>query len=78
MQQTIGEWGNNLAVRIPKEVPFFKKGQKVEVVVKENFIEIVPVKKRRSMAELLAKEDTTTHPGILVDFGPNVGEEVIE
>jgi len=78
MIQTVGMWGNNLAVRIPKDVPFLRKGESVELIIKKDMIQIVPVRKRRSMAELLADEDISTHPGILVDFGPDVGEEVVK
>lgn len=78
MIQTVGVWGNNLAVRLPKSVSFLKKGQSVEIVVEKDMIQIVPVKRRRTMAELLANENITTHPGDLVDFGPDVGKEVIE
>ena len=76
MIQTVGIWGNNLAVKIPKDVSFLKKGQSVEVIVKDEIIHIVPVKKRRSMAELLAGHNGI-FKGELVDFGPDVGEEVV-
>jgi antitoxin component of MazEF toxin-antitoxin module len=76
MIQTVGIWGNNLAVRIPRDVSFLKKGQPVEVIVNDNTIQIVPVKRRRSMAELL-----DGHKGVfkgeLVDFGPDAGEEAV-
>ena len=75
MIQTVGVWGNNLAVRLPKSVSFLKKGQAVEVLVQEDLIKIVPVKKKRSIEEILANEDISTHPGIFIDFG-NVGREV--
>ena len=74
MIQTVGVWGNNLAVRLPKSVSFLKKGQAVEVLVQENSIQIVPVKKRRSIEEVLENEDISTHPGLFVDFG-NAGRE---
>jgi antitoxin component of MazEF toxin-antitoxin module len=75
MYQTIGKWGNNLAIRIPSGVTYFKKGQLVEVLIEEERIQIVPVKRRRKMAELLASETKNTHPGEMVDFGPDVGGE---
>ena len=77
MVQTVGVWGNNLAIRIPKTVPFIEKGQKVELTVKDNVIQISPLKKRRSMAELLQSAEGAEHPALLVDFGPDVGEEVL-
>ena len=78
MLQTVGKWGNNLAVRIPNEVTILRKGQSVNVVVKDDIIQIIPIKKRRTMAEILAPETQETHPGILVDFGADVGNEVLE
>ena len=77
MIQTVGTWGNNLAIRIPKNVSLLKKGQLVEVLVGEDMIQIIPVKKRRSIAELRAASMYTEHPGNLVDFGPDVGKEII-
>ena len=74
MIQTVGVWGNNLAVRIPKNVSFLKKGQSVEVLIKNQTIQIVPVARRRSMAELLANENGVFN-GELIDFGESVGEE---
>lgn len=76
MIQTVGVWGNNLAVRIPKNTSFLKKGQAVEVVVKDDMIQIVPVKRKRSMAELLAGQNEV-FKGELVDFGPEEGDEAI-
>ena len=76
MIQTVGVWGNNLAVRIPKNVPFLQKGQSVKVVVTDDMIQIIPVKKRRSMAELLA-DHKGVFKGELIDFGPEAGDEAI-
>ena len=76
MIQTVGVWGNNLAVRIPKDVSFLKKGQSVEVIVKDDMVQIVPVKRRRSMAELLAGHKGV-FKGELVDFGPEAGDEAV-
>ena len=76
MVQTVGVWGNNLAVRIPKNVPFLQKGQSVNIIIKDDMLQIVPIKRRRSMAELLA-EQKGVFKGELVDFGSEVGDEVV-
>ena len=76
MIQTVGAWGNNLAVRIPRNVSFLQKGQSVEVIIKDDMIQIVPVKKRRSMTEILAGHKGV-FKGELVDFGPEAGDEAI-
>ena len=74
MIQTVGMWANNLAVRLPKTVSFLQKGQTVEVLVQENSVQIIPVKKRRGIEEILENEDISTHPGLFIDFG-NTGRE---
>ena len=76
MIQTVGTWGDNLTVRIPKDASFLHKGQSVEVIIKDDMIQIVPIKKRRSMAEILAGHNVV-FKGELVDFGPEAGDEAI-
>jgi antitoxin component of MazEF toxin-antitoxin module len=74
MLQIIGKWGNNLAVRIPKEISTFTQGETVDVVQTGDSLLIAPLKKKRSMAELLSKEKGV-HEGELADFGKAVGGE---
>jgi antitoxin MazE len=74
MRQTVGIWGNNLAVRLPKAISIFTNGQKVEVSQVDDGVLIRPVSGRRSMAQILASFDGV-HEGELVDFGKPEGNE---
>jgi len=74
MQQTIGRWGNNLAVRVPKAIKLFTHGQKVEISQVGGGILIKPVGGRRSMAQILSSFDGV-HEGELADFGGPEGNE---
>jgi antitoxin MazE len=74
MSQIIGKWGSNLAVRIPRNISFLRKGSLVDFVETEEGLLIKPAKRRRSMAELLAGEDGS-FKSELVDFGPAQGGE---
>lgn len=75
MQQTVGLWGNNLAVRLPKAISIFTNGQKVEVSQVDGGILISPVAGRRNMAQILSSFEGV-HEGELVDFGKPEGNEV--
>jgi antitoxin component of MazEF toxin-antitoxin module len=73
--QQVGVWGNNLAIRIPKNVDLFRKGDRVELVQTNEGLLITPAKRsRRSMAEILKTEDGVFR-GELADFGQAAGEE---
>ena len=75
MTQKIGQWGSSLAIRLPKSASFLKKGQSVDIVVEDNTIKIIPIKKMRSIDEILINDDISTSPDLFIDFG-NVGREV--
>ena len=54
MEQTVGTWGNNHAVRIPKELDTFKTGEKVSVSqLEDGSICITPLTPLRGLKELL-------------------------
>jgi antitoxin component of MazEF toxin-antitoxin module len=75
MQQTVGLWGNNLAVRLPKSISVFTNGQKVEVSQVDEGVLIRPVVARRTMAQILSTFDGI-HDGELEDFGKPEGHEL--
>jgi antitoxin MazE len=74
MAQTIGMWGNNLAIRIPREIKIFERGENVELVPVDEGLLIRPTKRRRSMAELMAGEKGI-FDGELIEFGEAAGDE---
>ncbi len=79
VQLTIQQWGNSLAVRIPKAIArsaHFMVGQTVEVIAQEVGISVVPVGQRRlTLEERLAHFDPSKHSGEVLISG-RVGAEV--
>lgn len=79
MRAVISKWGNSPAIRLPKgimESINLTVGQVVEIVVKDDHIEIHKKGEfEYDLEELLAQIE----PGVRyhdVDFGPPVGKEV--
>lgn len=81
METNIQKWGNSLGVRLPKAIAerqSFKEGSRVVVTETKTGIAIEVVKKkRRTLDELLKNFDKKTQHE-LVDWGPDVGEEILE
>lgn len=85
MRVQISKWGNSLGVRLPKAVAeelALKPGQTVDVVVEQGSVAIRPQRKRKSvtLAALVAEMDRLgrEHEPELVDWGPDVGAEIVE
>ncbi len=81
METNIQKWGNSLGVRLPKSITdkqSLKEGSRVLVTETKTGIAIEVVKKKRTtLDELLKNFDRKTQHG-LVEWGPDVGEEVLE
>lgn len=81
METNIQKWGNSLGVRLPKSIAInqsLKAGSRVKVTETETGISIEVVKKeRRTLDDLLRNFDTKTQHE-LVDWGPDVGNEILE
>jgi len=78
MQATIQQWGNSLALRIPKafaQQTKVKKGSRVRLAVVKGRMVVTPVARERiSLKSLLAKvTPENIHPE--TDWGPPVGKE---
>ncbi len=79
MRSTIQQWGNSLALRLPK--PFadeagLARNAQVDISLVQGNIVILPVKEPQpTLAELLA-EVTEENRHSEVDTGPAVGREV--
>lgn len=84
MQVRISKWGNSLAVRLPKELAeklALKEGQSVEVSIKDRTLNLRPVAQRYPTLEEMvaeAKRLGPEHEPDLVDWGPDVGAEIID
>lgn len=58
MYTTIQKWGNSQAVRIPKailEMAELSENDRVELRVQEGILLIIPVKKRKTLADRIAE-----------------------
>ncbi len=81
METNIQKWGNSLGVRLPKSIALSKSlkvGSRVEVKETRTGISIEVVQKNHpTLGELLKNFDRETQHD-LVDWGSDVGEEVIE
>ena len=77
MEAIIKEWGNSLAIRLPKSLLKelgIGKDTKVELKIKNNKLFMEP-KREKNLDDLLAKiEETNLHEEI--DFGKPEGKEV--
>lgn len=79
MQATIQQWGNSLALRIPKtfaQQTKVKKGSRVRLAVVKGRMVVPPVAREKiSLKSLLAKvTPENIHPE--TDWGPPVGKEI--
>lgn len=80
----VSEWGNSLAVRLPKAVVEqlgLAAGNDAEVIVEGGRIELVPIRStsRERYAAMIAEMKQLMEAGAeeppLVDWGPDVGDE---
>jgi antitoxin MazE len=84
MQTEIGKWGNSAAMRIPAELmrqSGLSVGQKAEVVFENGCLTIKPLKPKISRAERYAKIIASVEaigPDEEIDWGPDVGNEIVE
>ena len=79
MQTMIQQWGNSLALRIPKafaQQAKVKKGSRVKLTVEKNRLVVEPVEKKKStLKELLAGvTPENIHPE--TDWGKPMGKEI--
>jgi antitoxin MazE len=78
---TVQKWGNSLAVRIPANLAHqveLHEGSPVDLVAEHGAIIVLPKAKKKYRLEDLLKD---CKPGQLhgeMDWGPDVGREIIE
>ncbi|MGX6647352.1 AbrB/MazE/SpoVT family DNA-binding domain-containing protein [Maricaulaceae bacterium MS644] len=78
MKALIGKWGRSAALRLPKpylEALGIKAGDEVEVTLEGKTL-VVAAGARPSLEDLVAQMKTQQPPEV-VDWGPDVGAEVI-
>jgi antitoxin MazE len=81
MTTKISKWGNSYGIRFPKEIlEKFNliEGSQIDIVDNEKTIEIIPKQKKASLSELLAQIPENTESPEIVDWGSDVGKEIIE
>ncbi len=79
MLATVSKWGNSRALRIPKQLALesgLDFGSKVELILEDGQLRIVPFKEPRYTLEELVAQITPENRHEEVDWGPPVGKEV--
>ncbi|MCY4540546.1 MAG: AbrB/MazE/SpoVT family DNA-binding domain-containing protein [Chloroflexi bacterium] len=79
MMATVSKWGNSRALRIPKELALeagLDFGSKVELILEDGQLRIVPVAVPRYTLEELVAQITPENRHGEIDIGPAVGKEV--
>ena len=79
MESSVQQWGNSLAIRIPKHLANeirLTKGSKVELTVTQNNLVISPSKRPRYALEELVAGITPESLHEEIPTGPPVGNEV--
>ncbi len=84
MEIEMGKWGNSAAFRVPAELvrqSGLKVGTKMEIVFEDGALKIKPIKQKISRAERLERLIASYKelgPDEEIDWGPDVGNEIIE
>lgn len=79
MLATVSKWGNSRALRIPKELALesgLDFGSKVELVLEDGELRIVPIKEPSYTLEELVAQITPENRHGEINIGPAVGKEV--
>ena len=81
MRVQIARWGNSLGLRVPKDVAReigLTEGSKVDIEAKGNRIVVTPVRRTYTLAELLKDTTPEAYRESVVDWGPDVGREIVD
>jgi len=76
----VAKWGNSLAVRIPKAVAEqarMQEGDAILIEVLNGHIEVRPAERIPTLEELVAQMTPENRHGE-IDWGPDVGKEIVE
>ncbi len=79
MKSTVQKWGNSLAIRIPKSFATeidLTQGAEIDLILLENKIQIIPIKKKKITLEDLLSQVTEENIHKEVDTGIPVGKEI--
>jgi len=81
MRAQIARWGNSLGLRVPKDIAKeigLVEGTRVEIEAKGNRIIVTPVRRTYTLEELLKDTTPETYSESVVDWGPDVGREIVD
>jgi antitoxin MazE len=79
MQATIKQWGNSLAVRIPKafaQQTKMKKGTSISITLENGRVIMKPLKRRKYTLDELVSKITPQNRHPETDWGPPQGKEI--
>jgi antitoxin MazE len=79
MQTTIQQWGNSLALRIPKafaQQTKVKKGSRVNLTLENGRVIMKPIRRRSYTLEELVSKITPQNRHPETDWGPPQGKEI--
>jgi len=79
MQATIQQWGNSLALRIPKafaQQTKVKKGSRVNLTLENGRVIMKPIRRRKYTLEELVSKITPQNRHPEMDWGPPQGKEI--
>ncbi len=78
MQTKIQQWGNSLAIRIPRAYAAHarvRKGAKVEIVAQDGRLTITPMSPSAPRLDALLRKVSPDNLHAAIDTGPAVGRE---
>ena len=82
MRGKLAKWGSSIGIRLPAsalEVAGFARGDEVEIAARNGFVELRSQRRIPTIEELFAEAEKLgpLEPPEFVDWGPDVGAEII-
>jgi antitoxin MazE len=83
MRGKVAKWGNSVGIRLPAsalDVAGFARGEEVEIAARNGVVELRAQRRIQTIEELFAEAEKhgPLEPPDLVDWGPDVGGEIID
>jgi antitoxin MazE len=81
MRAQITKWGNSLGVRVPKQLAReigLTEGSSVDIAAVDHRLVITPSQPRYSLADLLKDTTPESYGSAAIDWGADVGREIVD
>jgi antitoxin MazE len=81
MRAQIARWGNSLGLRVPKGLAQeigLTEGSSVEIETKGNRLVVTPIRPKYTLDELLKDTTPEAFREYVVDWGSDVGREIVD